>query len=326
MATSITSIATNTAELTRQTEETIAYLQGTVTSLSEVVENIDLSKQLSQETIQDARAGQEAVEQVTRSMEEIQTIVATAVESITQFAQRSRDIDTVLEVIRDITDQTALLALNAAIIAAQAGEHGRGFAVVAAEIRNLADGVGKSTKDIAAIVQTLQQDTNRVVQVSNEGAEKVKQGMERTQQARQTLHKILTSAERSSMVISQSADTLHDVMAASQTVSTAMEQVDTMTDDITSATAQHEASTKQINQALTHINDMTSQIQQTTTGQLRGIQLVLGAMRKVIELSEQNMESSQGITNEAAELSSQADLLVQSIGRFTLNAQGSPQK
>lgn len=321
MATSITNIAANTTELTRQTEDTIAYLQGTMTSLEGVIENTDLSKQLSQDAMQDARAGQEAVEQVTQSMEGIHTLVTTAVESIKQFAQRSRDIDMILEVIRDITEQTALLALNAAIIAAQAGEHGRGFAVVAAEIRSLADGVGNSTKDIATIVQTLQQDTNQVVQVIYEGAEKVKQGMERTQQARQTLQKILTSAERSSLVIGQSADTLHDLMAASQTVSTAMEQVNTMTDDITAATAQHEASTKQIKQAIVHINDMTSQIQQATTEQLTGVEHVLGAMRKVIALADQNLESSQGITNATAELSAQADLLLQSVDSFTLNRQ-----
>ncbi|MCP4403056.1 MAG: hypothetical protein GY801_37840 [bacterium] len=81
---------------------------------------------------------------------------------MTRFEARSQEIDTVLEVIREITDQTSLLALNALIISAQAGVHGRGFAVVAEEIRNLAQGVGASTKSIASIVTTLQQETAEV--------------------------------------------------------------------------------------------------------------------------------------------------------------------
>lgn len=321
MTSSITHIAKDTNELTHQTQETIAYLRKTVISLEKVVEQTDVSKQLSQDTIQEALAGQEAVEQVTSSMETIQHTITMAVESITQFAQRSRDIDTILDVIREITDQTSLLALNASIIAAQAGAHGRGFAVVADEIKTLAVGVGTSTKDIATIVQTLQQDTRRVVQTIHEGAEDVKQGMERTQQARGTLEKIIASAQRSSKVVTDIASTLHELMTASRTVSTAMERVNTMTDDITTATSEQEASTKQINQAIEHINAMTSQIQHATAEQLRGVQHVLEAMKKVTTLTDQNLESSQHITTTTKELSLQADLLLQSVDRFKLEIQ-----
>jgi methyl-accepting chemotaxis protein len=268
---SIAHIAAHTTELTQQTQETIAYLEKAVQSLEEVVKSTDVSKQLSQDTIQDALAGQEAVEQVTNSMEKIQDTITTAVESITQFAHRSQDIDTILDVIREITEQTSLLALNASIIAAQAGAHGRGFAVVADEIRNLASGVGTSTKDIAAIVQTLQHDTNTVVQTIHEGAADVKQGMERTQQARETLQKIISSARRSSHVVTESANTLHELMTANRTVSNAMERVYTMTGDITASTTQQEASTRLINEAIEQINDMASQIQRSTAEQLQGV-------------------------------------------------------
>jgi methyl-accepting chemotaxis protein len=319
MSSSITHIASNTNNLNDQIHQTITSLENTIESLEKVVQNTDVSKQLSQETSQDAREGQEAVEQVMCSMETIHHTVTTAVDAITRFEQRSREIDTVLDVIRDITEQTSLLALNASIIAAQAGGHGRGFAVVADEIRNLATGVSTSTKDIAAIVQSLQQDTSRVVQAIHEGVEDVKQGIERTQQAQQTLQKIMTSAQQSSSVVTEIADTLHEVMGSSRNVSTAMTQVNTMIDDITMATNEQEASTRQISQASSNISDMALQIQKATTEQTKGVHLVLDAMKNVSILISQNLESSQQIKHTTGDLSSQADILVHSVDRFKMN-------
>ncbi len=319
MTSAIAQVASNTTDLKQQTQQTIESLNETVMSLEGVVESTDVSKQLSEETIQDALEGQEAVEQVTRSMETIQHTITTAVDNITRFASRSRDIDTILDVIRNITEQTSLLALNASIIAAQAGAHGRGFAVVADEIKGLADGVETSTKDIAAIVHTLQQDTNQVVQSINEGAEDVKQGMKRTQQARATLQKITNSAQRSSAVVAEITEALHGLMKTSRSVALAMEQVNTMTDHITMATKEQEKETEHINNAIEHINDLASQIQKATTEQLTAIHQLLDATNDVTNLNNQNLESSQYIAATTSALASQADILLKSVDRFKLS-------
>lgn len=318
MTTSVGHIASKAKNLTKQTHQTIEFLNHTVASLNDVVESTDESQTLSQATIQNARSGQEAVEHVIASVEILQNTMTIAVENITRFAQRSSDIDTILDVIRDITEQTSLLALNASIIAAQAGVHGRGFAVVADEIKNLASDVGNSTKDIAVIVQTLQQETKNVVYTIHEGASNIKEGIERTQEAREALHKILTSAEQSSSLVSQIATTLHDLMTSSQHVSLAMGQVDTMTDDITRSTHEQEASTQQINDAIALINGMTSQIQQATAEQLHGVHTLLTTTGDVTELIDQNLQSSQRISETTVELTSQADILLRSIEHFTL--------
>lgn len=318
MTSTVAYIASNTTTLHNQTQQTVRSLDETVQALEAVVENTDTSQHLAQETIKDALEGQKAIEQVITSMETIQQTVTAAVDTITRFEQRSREIDTVLDVIREITEQTSLLALNASIIAAQAGVHGRGFAVVADEIRNLADGVRTSTKDIAFIVNTLQEDTQQVVQAIHIGAENVKQGMEHTQQARHTLQKITSSAQRSSSVVTEITEALHGLMATSRNVSLAMEQVSTMTDEITIATNEHQDSTRQIQEAIRYINDMSSQIQQATAQQATGVRQVLEAAHGVTILIDQNLKSSQQISQTTEILSSQADILLSSVGRFKL--------
>lgn len=318
MSSSITHIASNASELSEQTRHTITSLDHTLLSLESIVENMETSKQYSQDTMQDAHDGQEAVEQVVSSMETIQETVTTAVDAITVFEQRSKEIDTILAVIREITDRTGLLALNASIIAAQAGEHGRGFAVVADEIRNLADGVGTSTKDIAEIVQSLQQDTRRVVQAIHEGVSDVGQGIERTHQAQTVLQKISRSTQQSSDLVANITETLHTLMISSQDVSEAMAKVHVMTDEITAATTEQDASTRQIHVAIGHVNDMASQIRRATTEQTDGVHHVLDEVTNVSDLIDRSLENSRDIQHITKDLSSQASLLLHSVDRFKL--------
>ncbi len=320
MTASIGQIATNANDLTHQSRQTIDAMNHTLQDLEQVVEQVDASKRISSDTNQDAHDGQQAVEQVMSSMKIIRRTVMTAVEAINRFSQRSQDIDSILEVIRNITEQTTLLALNASIIAAQAGSHGRGFAVVADEIKSLADGVGVSTKDIAEIVQSLKKDTAEVVQTVHEGVSNVQQGVEHTQQARDALHKILLSAERSSAVVSEIAETVHNLKQTSHQVASAMQEVDRMTNDITTATNEQKATTEQIDQSVGHINTMAAQTQQATSEQLDGVQQVLEVASEVSDLIIQNQESSHHITRTTEDLSSQAALLLKAVDRFKLPA------
>ncbi len=316
---SITLIADNAEELTTRSQLTIEALRIAVQGLEDVEQKTETSARLSQETIHDALAGQQAFEQVMKSMDTIEQTITTAVESMSSFTQRSRDIDTVLDVIRDITEQTTLLALNAAIIAAQAGEHGRGFAVVADEIKTLAEGVNVSTKDIAGIVSALQKDTRTVVQTIHEGAANVKQGMERTKVAQETLQKIIGSAERSSSVVSEIDDALHAVMLTSREVVTAMEEVGAMTEDFSLAAKDQEMSTEHITQTILAVKSLSSDILQETALQLDGIQQIRDTMDNVTTLANQSLESSQKVTETAEDLSGQADVLWNSVERFKLN-------
>jgi methyl-accepting chemotaxis protein len=296
-------------------------------TLESVTEKADISRTLSEGTIQDALEGQQAVEQVTASMDTIQQTNSGAVEAITHFAQQTGDIDTILDVINEITDQSELLALNASIIAAQAGTHGRGFAVIADEMRGLANRVNSSTKDIATIVQTVQKETKLVVQEIHRGTKNIEQGVQRTQHAQEMLEKIIASAQRSSAVVAEMVTALREMQKTTdQDMKIAMERVHTMTAAITKATGEQKSSTLQINDAVEHIRDMAVQTQTATSQQLQGVPQLLEVSNDVKLLTDQNVQSSQHIEHTAGDLQAQAQMLIQAVDRFKLLANTSTEK
>ncbi len=324
MTSSVGTIATNTTDLAQRTEQTINDLHTIVRTLEDVTEETNVSSQLSQETMEEARAGQDAVEQVKASMDMIQRTNQNAVETITRFEQQSREIGTILDVIHDITEQSALLALNASIIAAQAGEHGRGFSVIADEMRNLANEVNNSAKGIGTIVQTIQQEITKVVRMIHENTSQINQGADRTTQARERLHKIISSAERSSEVISKIASVLHEQRESSHGVMTEITEVNSMTSEITSATSEQKSSTQQIDEAMQRIRDMAIGTQQATREQSSYVQDMLQTATSVNTLTGQNLDSSKQI-NQATrvELVSQAQRLLESVDQFRLGGEKS---
>src|SRR5690625_4415295 len=116
--------------------------------------------------------------QSVEQMKRIDLIVSNAVEQVRGLDQKSDEISKLIQVVKDIADQTNLLALNAAIEAARAGEHGKGFAVVADEVRKLAEGVTRSVLEITSIVNSIQKETDDVVNSLNDGYNEVKEGIE----------------------------------------------------------------------------------------------------------------------------------------------------
>jgi methyl-accepting chemotaxis protein len=194
-----------------------------------------------------ANSGGRIMNESIQAMQKIAQTVRQSAESIAKLATSADQIGEIIGVIDDIADQTNLLALNAAIEAARAGEQGRGFAVVADEVRKLAERTGKATGEITDMIKGIQKETEEAVHAMEAGIQVVERGRELSDQAGKSLSEIVTMAQRVTDMIQQMATAAEEQSAASEQIAKNVEHIsgvtrETATGAEQSATAAEELS------------------------------------------------------------------------------------
>ncbi|MBI5786751.1 MAG: methyl-accepting chemotaxis protein [Rhodocyclales bacterium] len=172
-----------------------------------------------------SREGEAVVGRAASEMKQIARSVHASSEAIQVLGASAEQISAVVSVIREIADQTNLLALNAAIEAARAGEQGRGFAVVADEVRKLAERTSQSTQEISAMIGKIQDGTRQAVSVMEEGVARVGQGVELATQAGHTIQQVAGSAAHSESAVSEISNGLREQSTAGQEIARSVEHV-----------------------------------------------------------------------------------------------------
>jgi len=194
-------------------------------TVNEVARNTVNASESAAEVAGNARKGQQVVSQAVQEMQKVAEIVRSSATLVGNLGAKSEKISEFVGVINDIADQTNLLALNAAIEAARAGEQGRGFAVVADEVRRLADRTVASTKEIRLMVNEIQKETMLAVESIERGKTEAEISERLSHEAEESLSSIVHSVEQIEQMIAQIATASEEQAATSTTIAGSLEEI-----------------------------------------------------------------------------------------------------
>ncbi len=260
-----------------------------------VTNNIQSVSVDSQKAADTALQGARTVEKTIEGMQNIREKVNLSAEKVQEMGQRSGQIGNIIAMIDDIASQTNLLALNAAIEAARAGEHGKGFAVVADEVRKLAERSSTSTHEIAGLVGSIQQSVDEAISAMQDGSAEVETGVRRAGEAGVALQEILNAVESVRRQTERISSEALNMRSAAGELVNAMESVSAVIEQNTAATEEMSAGSGEVTQSIDRISGLSHANSQA-------IELAFTAAQSVGDQVRSMLDSIQHLVRMAEEL------------------------
>lgn len=247
-------MAAGAQEQSSQTSEVASAVEQMTKTIMETTKHASQATESARSAGVIAKEGGSVVNETIAGMNQIADVVKKSAETVQELGKGSDHIGQIIQVIDDIADQTNLLALNAAIEAARAGEQGRGFAVVADEVRKLAERTTKATKEIATMIKQIQKDTLQAVESMQQGTNEVEKGKALARRAGSALEQIINGSQDVVNKVTQ-------VAAASEEQASAAEQISRNIDGINNVTQETAQGIQQIAKASEDLSNLTVQLQ-----------------------------------------------------------------
>lgn len=230
VSSAVDEVASGSETQARGMDETKRAVEENAIAIQRIAESTSAVSDSAMEVLAESKQGNEIIKRTIKQMEEIRASVIESADVIRTLGENSKEIGNIVETINQIAEQTNLLALNAAIEAARAGEHGKGFAVVADEVRKLAEQSRQSTEQIASLIEGIQQNTAHAVQAMEKGTKEVEAGTAVANDAGEAFQHILSSVE-------QAVGEMQEVSAATEEISASTEQVTASVEQMASITS-----------------------------------------------------------------------------------------
>lgn len=228
-------------------------------TIIDIAKNASNIANLASQSMKLAKDGGEVVNQSTKEVTQIAETVNNSAKIVEMLGEKSKQIGDIVNVIKDIADQTNLLALNAAIEAARAGEQGRGFAVVADEVRKLAERTGKATSEIGEMIGAIQNEVNKAVVSMEEGTKRVEVGVQYSNKTKEALEKIVASVEDLTGMVQQIATATEEMSSVSEQISNDVETIANVARESSSASEQVSQSSSSLAQLATRLSELIKQ-------------------------------------------------------------------
>jgi twitching motility protein PilJ len=259
-------MSTGAIQQDQEITNTSSAVEELTVSMKQVSNNAEASAEAARRALDAAEQGNRSVRDTLEGMQRIRSSVQATAKRIKALGDRSLEISEIVNVINDITEQTNLLALNAAIEAARAGEAGRGFAVVADEVRKLAEHSRNATKDIAALIKAIQAETNDAVVVMEEGTREVEVGAKLADQAGRALDAISTVVRQSAELVQEISLASKQQVRGTEGVANAMQIISNITRQTSQGARQTARTVEQMVHMSEQLNEALSQFRVSAAG------------------------------------------------------------
>jgi methyl-accepting chemotaxis protein len=251
-------MAAGAQEQSAQAGEVAAAVEEMTSTIVETTKNAANAAETSNSSKAKALEGGAKVDETVKGMQTIAEVVNQAASTIKALGNSSDQIGEIISVIDDIAEQTNLLALNAAIEAARAGEQGRGFAVVADEVRKLAERTTKATKEIAVMIEQIQRDTEGAVNSIERGTIEVEKGKEVTSQVGQTYNEIIDFSTQVEFIISQVAAASDEQSTTAGDISRSIEAISTVSQESAGGVQQIARASEDLSRLTVNLQELIS--------------------------------------------------------------------